>query len=29
MVKYTIYCGLNDKDTKAQEITTIDAYKVA
>ena len=29
MDKYTIYLGLNDKDTKKQEIGIIDAYKVA
>ena len=29
MKKYTVYVGLFDKDTKTQEITTIDAYKVA
>ena len=28
MKKYTLYIGLNDKDTHAQEITTLDAYKV-
>ena len=27
--KYIIYCGLNDKETKAQEIGTLDAYKIA
>lgn len=26
--KYTLYIGLNDKDTKAQEISTLDAYKM-
>lgn len=29
MNKITLYCGLNDKDTKMQEINTIDAYKIA
>ena len=29
MSKYILYCGLNDKDSHAQEISTIDAYKVA
>lgn len=28
IVKYTLYVGLNDKDSKQQEITTIDAYKI-
>ena len=28
MKKYTMYIGLNDKDSHAQEITTLDAYKV-
>ena len=27
--KYIIYCGLNDQDTKTQEISTLDAYKIA
>lgn len=26
--KFTLYLGLNDKDTKRQEISTIEAYKV-
>ena len=26
--KYTLYCGLNDKDTKRQEISTLEAAKV-
>ena len=26
--KYTLYIGLNDKDSKAQEISTLDAYKI-
>lgn len=29
MEKITLYCGLNDKDSKKQEINTIDAYKIA
>ena len=29
MKKYTLYIGLNDKDSKHQEIATLDAYKVA
>ncbi len=29
MKKYTLYCGLNDKDTKQQQIATLEAYKVA
>lgn len=29
MNKITLYVGLNDKDSKRQEITTIDAYKIA
>ena len=28
MKKYTLYLGLNDKDTKAQKINTIEAYKI-
>ena len=28
MKKYTLYIGLNDKDTKVQEIGLLDAYKV-
>ncbi len=28
MRKLTLMIGLNDKDTKQQEITTLDAYKV-
>lgn len=28
MKKITLYIGLNDKDSKVQEISTIDAYKV-
>lgn len=26
--KYEVYLGLNDKDTKQQEITTLNAYKI-
>ena len=26
--KHVLYLGLNDKDTKQQEISTIDAYKI-
>lgn len=26
--KFTLYLGLNDKDTKRQEVSTIEAYKV-
>ena len=29
MKKVTMYIGLNDKDTKKQEIATLEAYKVA
>ena len=29
MTKTTLYIGLCDKETKAQEITTVDAYKIA
>lgn len=28
LLKYTLYIGLNDKDTKQQEINTIDCYKI-
>ena len=28
IIKYTLYIGLNDKATKLQEISTIDAYKL-
>ena len=28
MEKFTLFCGLNDKDTKMQEISTLDAYKM-
>lgn len=26
--KFTLYLGLNDKDTKVQEVSTIEAYKI-
>ena len=26
--KHTLYVGLNDKDTKVQEISTLEAYKI-
>ena len=28
MKKYTLYCGLNDKDSRRQEISTLEAAKV-
>lgn len=28
LTKYTLYIGLNDKDSKVQEISTLDAYKI-
>lgn len=28
MIKYQMFVGLNDKDTKQQEITSVEAYKV-
>lgn len=28
MKKFTLYVGLNDKDTKTQQIETLDAYKM-
>ena len=28
MEKFILYLGLNDKDTKKQEINTIEAYKI-
>lgn len=28
MEKFTLYVGLNDKDSKQQEISTLDAYKM-
>ena len=28
MKKYTLYLGLNDKDSKVQEIATLEAYKM-
>ena len=29
MKKHILYLGLNDKDSKQQEIMTLDAYKIA
>lgn len=29
MTKFILYVGLNDKETKNQEISTLDAYKIA
>lgn len=29
MKKVNLYCGLNDKDTKRQQIDTVEAYKIA
>lgn len=29
MKKFTLYLGLNDKDTKIQKISTLEAYKIA
>ena len=29
MIKYTVYLGLNDKDSKVQEVSTLEAYKIA
>ena len=26
--KFTLFVGLNDKDSKQQELTTVDAYKI-
>lgn len=26
--KYTLYVGLNDKDTKTQKVATLEAYKI-
>lgn len=26
--KFTLYLGLNDKDTKVQEVSTLEAYKI-
>lgn len=26
--KYTLYVGLNDKDTKIQKVNTVEAYKI-
>lgn len=28
MRKFTLYLGLNDKDTKTQQISTLEAYKI-
>lgn len=28
MIKYSLYLGLNDKDTKTQKIDTLEAYKM-
>lgn len=28
MEKFNIYLGLNDKDTKTQQISTVEAYKI-
>lgn len=28
IVKYSLYLGLNDKDTKTQKIDTLEAYKI-
>ena len=28
MQKHILYIGLNDKDSKLQEVTTLDAYKI-
>lgn len=28
MVQYTLYVGLNDKDSKVQEISTVEAFKI-
>lgn len=28
MTKYTLYIGLNDKDSRRQEIATVEAFKV-
>lgn len=28
MEKYTLYLGLNDKDTKQQKINTLESYKI-
>lgn len=28
MTKYTLYMGLNDKDSKRQMISTVEAYKI-
>ncbi len=28
MLKYTLYIGLNDKNTKKQELSTLEAFKI-
>ena len=28
MKRYTLYLGLNDKDSKVQQISTVEAYKI-
>ncbi len=28
MIKFNLYVGLNDKNTKRQEISTLEAYKL-
>lgn len=28
MKKFTLYLGLNDKETKCQKIATVEAYKI-
>lgn len=28
LTKFNLYIGLNDKDSKVQEISTVDAYKI-
>lgn len=28
LTKFNLYIGLNDKDSKVQEISTLDAYKI-
>lgn len=28
MIKYSLYLGLNDKDTKTQKVDTLEAYKI-
>lgn len=29
MIQHVLFLGLNDKDSKVQEVSTIDAYKIA